>query len=392
MTTCSVLSYVICFALGWLTCVAHEQLYEQLEHVAPSMADDFIDVRHLQALKAESYRGLAAAEECRGALDALLGISPAVAQTIHAEIDRYSGDHQKRAVWAGTELSQHYKSKTFLQDAFVRLHNFLFAAKLLPLVEWGKGRGINTSNRRSAIAPWLLNATKIGRGTGYAGYHAGPSVISRLAINAYVLAERAHTAPGSVCLGWDSTEFVDLVPGCVREQSWALVFKNGKAKVDVAQRKLHADITSLVDASAVSSVPRFDLIICQEVFEHVRRPVDGAKGLYNLLRSGGRVLFTVPFNSHFHLIPTDFFRYSLDGARSLLADAGLTIERTYKIGNSAIASGFMLGFGAGDFNIELLEHKLLQLVTEPVGSSQRWGRLPEALYVGACVTARRPQS
>jgi SAM-dependent methyltransferase len=385
------LSNIICFVLGWLTCVAHEQLYEQFENLGSTAEDDFIDVRHLQALKAEPFRGLAATEECRGALDALLGISPAVAQTIHAEIDRYSGDHQNRAVWAGTELSRHYKSKTFLQDAFVRLHNFLFAAKLLPLVEWGKGRGIDISSR-SALAPWLLNATKVGRGTGYAGYHAGPSVISRLAINAYVLAERAHIAPGSVCLGWDSTEFVDLVPGCVREQSWALVFKNGKVKVDVAQRKLHADIASLVDASAVSSVPRFDLIICQEVFEHVRRPADGAKGLYNLLRSGGRVLFTVPFNSHFHLIPTDFFRYSLDGARSLLADAGLTIERTYKIGNSAIASGFMLGFGAGDFNFELMEHKLLQPVTEPVGSSQRWGRLPEALYVGTCVTARRPQS
>jgi SAM-dependent methyltransferase len=367
------LSKMICFVLGlvigWLACVAHEQLYEQFEILGSTAEDDFIDVRHVLALKAEPYvRGLAATEECRGALDALLGISPAVAHTIHAEIDRYSGDNQKRAVWAGTELSRHYKSKTFLQDAFVRLHNFLFAAKLLPLVEWGKGRGINTSNRRSASAPWLLNATKVGRGTGYAGYHAGPSVISRLAINAYVLAERANIAPGSVCLGWDSTEFVDLVPGCVREQSWALVFKNGKVKVDVAQRKLHADIASLVDASAVSSVPRFDLIICQEVFEHVRRPVDGAKGLYNLLTSGGRVLFTVPFNSHFHLVPTDFFRYSLDGARSLLADAGLTIERTYKIGNSAIASGFMLGFGAGDFNIELMEHKLLQPVTEPVGS------------------------
>jgi TolB protein len=47
---------------------------------------------------------------------------------------------------------------------------------------------------------------------------------------------------------------------------------------------------------------------------------------------------------------------------------------------------------AGDFNIELMEQKLLQPVTEPVGSSQRWGRLPEALYVGTCVTARRPQS
>jgi hypothetical protein len=44
---------IICFVLGWLTCVAHEQLYEQFENLGSTAEDDFIDVRHL-ALKARA--------------------------------------------------------------------------------------------------------------------------------------------------------------------------------------------------------------------------------------------------------------------------------------------------------------------------------------------------
>ena len=37
-----------------------------------------------------------------------------------------------------------------------------------------------------------------------------------------------------------------------------------------------------------------------------------------------------------------------------------------------------------------LESKLLQPVSEPIGKSNRWGRLAESLYVGVCVIAQRP--
>jgi hypothetical protein len=91
-----------------------------------------------------------------------------------------------------------------------------------------------------------------------------------------------------------------------------------------------------------------------------------------------------------HLIPTDFFRYTIDGARVLLMDSGMDIEATYKIGNSAIASGFMLGFGAGDFDLGTIKKRLLQPVREPVGKSSSWGRMAESLYVGTCVVGRKP--
>ena len=69
------------------------------------------------------------------------------------------------------------------------------------------------------------------------------------------------------------------------------------------------------------------------------------------------------------------------GARSLLESAGLVVDATYKIGDSAITSGFMLGFGAGDFGALHLAEKLLQPVREPIASigkeSRRWGRMAD---------------
>ena len=68
---------------------------------------------------------------------------------------------------------------------------------------------------------------------------------------------------------------------------------------------------------------RFDLIICQEVFEHVAKPFAGARALRLLLAPNGLVFFTSPFAMHYHLVPTDYFRYSIDGSRGLLAMAAV---------------------------------------------------------------------
>jgi ubiquinone/menaquinone biosynthesis C-methylase UbiE len=62
----------------------------------------------------------------------------------------------------------------------------------------------------------------------------------------------------------------------------------------------------------ISAIPldsgSIDAIICVEVFEHLPKPIDAIKEFARLLKSGGRILITAPFNSQYHQIP--FFYYS----------------------------------------------------------------------------------
>ena len=182
--------------------------------------------------------------------------------------------------------------------------------------------------------------------------------------------------------------------GCKRRKSWSLLYSSDPPSADHRRRVMQADITSLANESAVAKLNvRFDLIVCSEVFEHVQRPVEGARALYHLLRPRGLVLFTVPFNVGYHLIPTDFFRFSIDGGRALLADAGLTVLDTYKVGDTAMTSGFLLGFGAGDFEVDHIAEHLLTRLRYPrtIGgaANARWARPGEMLSIGTCVVARR---
>ncbi len=51
-----------------------------------------------------------------------------------------------------------------------------------------------------------------------------------------------------------------------------------------------------------------DSIMCVEVFEHLPAPARALEEFARLLRSGGRLLVTAPFNSQYHQVP--YFYYS----------------------------------------------------------------------------------
>ncbi len=51
-----------------------------------------------------------------------------------------------------------------------------------------------------------------------------------------------------------------------------------------------------------------DFILCTEVFEHIPDPAAALEEFSRLLRSGGSILLTAPFNSQYHQTP--FFFYS----------------------------------------------------------------------------------
>lgn len=71
-----------------------------------------------------------------------------------------------------------------------------------------------------------------------------------------------------------------------------------------------------------SQIPsgRFDYVVCTEVLEHTRRPFDAAKELYRLLRPGGLLFVSTPFNFRIHGPLPDCWRFTEYGLRELLSD------------------------------------------------------------------------
>ncbi len=70
-----------------------------------------------------------------------------------------------------------------------------------------------------------------------------------------------------------------------------------------------------------------DLIICNQVLEHVDRPFEAIKELYRvLIPAKGHVFITVPLFEHEHEIPFDYFRYTQYGLEKMFEKAGFKKE------------------------------------------------------------------
>ena len=80
---------------------------------------------------------------------------------------------------------------------------------------------------------------------------------------------------------------------------------------------------------------QFDLIIAEQVWEHVLQPYRATKHVYAMLPAGGFFLLTTPFLLRVHEQPQDCSRWTEAGLRHLLAEAGFPLEkiRTSSWGN-----------------------------------------------------------
>lgn len=65
----------------------------------------------------------------------------------------------------------------------------------------------------------------------------------------------------------------------------------------------------------------FDYVVCTEVLEHTLQPFDAAAELARLLKPGGLLFLTVPFNFRIHGPLPDCWRFTEHGLRALLEPA-----------------------------------------------------------------------
>jgi SAM-dependent methyltransferase len=71
---------------------------------------------------------------------------------------------------------------------------------------------------------------------------------------------------------------------------------------------------------------RFDLIIAEQVFEHLNWPYRAGRNIYEMLQEGGYFLITTPFLLKIHNFPVDCSRWTPTGIKYFLAECGFDFD------------------------------------------------------------------
>jgi SAM-dependent methyltransferase len=88
---------------------------------------------------------------------------------------------------------------------------------------------------------------------------------------------------------------------------------------------------------------RYDVVICEQVLEHVIDPWLAAENLRGLCAPGGHVVVSTPFLVRVHELPAyampDYWRFTPRGLRVLLERAGLDVAAVESWGNRRCVAG-----------------------------------------------------
>lgn len=92
----------------------------------------------------------------------------------------------------------------------------------------------------------------------------------------------------------------------------------------------------------------FDVVICEQVIEHVPDPCAAAENLLGLCTPGGHVVVSTPFlvKVHEQWGMQDYWRFTPRGLRTLLERAGLEVDTVGAWGNRRCVAGNFDGWPA----------------------------------------------
>lgn len=75
------------------------------------------------------------------------------------------------------------------------------------------------------------------------------------------------------------------------------------------------------------TLPRqFDLVVADQVFEHLERPYEAGRNVVSMLKPNGHFLIATPFLIRVHGHPNDYTRWTPNGLRVFLEDCGFPKE------------------------------------------------------------------
>ncbi len=78
---------------------------------------------------------------------------------------------------------------------------------------------------------------------------------------------------------------------------------------------------------AKGKLRKFDVIIADQVWEHLDRPYAATQNVLKMLNTGGHFYICVPFYVRYHLFPVDCSRWSARGLTNLLIESGFEEDK-----------------------------------------------------------------
>jgi len=101
----------------------------------------------------------------------------------------------------------------------------------------------------------------------------------------------------------------------------------------------------------------YDLVIAEQVFEHLRYPARAAANVLTMLREEGVLLVTTPFLIKIHPAPVDLWRWTPDGLKAFLEDCGFSPVETGSWGNRRCVVGNFDSWPDFDPDLHSLENE-----------------------------------
>ncbi len=137
-------------------------------------------------------------------------------------------------------------------------------------------------------------------------------------------------------IGYDTTDWVRVV---MYRRAFAYIEQLGPQSLDVLEISggsqwrerfsfrsyLRTDYPGF-DICSETLARRFDLVIADQVFEHLKYPLRAAANVYAMLKPGGHFIVATPFLIRVHRSPIDCSRWTPEGLTYLLEEAGFPHE------------------------------------------------------------------
>ncbi len=136
--------------------------------------------------------------------------------------------------------------------------------------------------------------------------------------------------------GYDTTDWVRTV---MYHKAFAFVAELCPEKLEVLEisggnqwtrafqfKSYEATVYPGFDICAEAMPRQFDLIIADQIFEHLQWPYRAGRNVWRMLKPGGHMLIATPFLVRVHRSPIDCSRWTAEGLRYLLQECGFADE------------------------------------------------------------------